>query len=210
MIVIFTYNRKDMLSKMLEHLKDFNPLVIDDGSNYEIDHFNKIRFGNGGKRQFWMRWDCALRECKHSKDDFFLFTPDDFENINMKEIKRLHDKFKGSPYVYNIINDGRDMSWNRIEPVQIDSETLKVGFTDGGFFCNRKALEKLSFEMRPISTRRFDIDPFCGSGIGHQLTFRFNRSGVAIYKPIKSLAYHGDHESMMHPELRKIEPLISK
>lgn len=210
MIIIFTYNRREMLEKMTEHLECFNPLVIDDGSNYKILHKNTVRFAHGGKQQYWKRWDFALRECKISKDDFFMFTPDDYENIDMKKIMDIHRKFKHKPYVYNIVNDGRDSSWNKITPIEIDEETLKVGFTDCGFFCNRKALEKLNFEINPISQKRFELDPFCGSGVGHQLTFRFNRAGVGIYKPKKSLAFHGDHESVMHPELRKKQPLTSK
>jgi hypothetical protein len=31
-----------------------------------------------------------------------------------------------------------------------------------------------------------------------------------MYTPKKSLAFHGDHESKMHPEERKKNPLISK
>ena len=30
-----------------------------------------------------------------------------------------------------------------------------------------------------------------------------------MYKPVKSLTYHGDHESKMHPEERKQNPLKS-
>jgi len=126
------------------------------------------------------------------------------------KIKEIHEQHKSHPYVYNIVNDGRDCSWNKIQPVQIDNETYKVGFTDCGFFCNRKVLELLAFKINPIPESRFFHNEFASSGVGEQLTRRLNALKIGIYKPIKSLAFHGDHESVMHKELRKKQPIISK
>jgi len=47
------------------------------------------------------------------------------------------------------------------------------------------------------------------SGVGMMLSKRMHAAGVKIYKPKKSLAYHGNHESKMHGEHRTNTPLKS-
>ena len=48
------------------------------------------------------------------------------------------------------------------------------------------------------------------SGVGYQLSRRLIQLDIPMYKPIKSLAKHGGHESIMHTEERKLNPLKSK
>lgn len=55
--------------------------------------------------------------------------------------------------------------------------------------------------LKPIPNR--------GSFVGEQLTRRLVNLKVPIFTPIKSFAYHGDHESLMNPEVRKIHKIIS-
>jgi len=47
------------------------------------------------------------------------------------------------------------------------------------------------------------------SGVGRQLSIRLRDLKIPIFTPIKSFAYHGDHESLMNPEVRKIHKIIS-
>ena len=63
--------------------------------------------------------------------------------------------------------------------------------------------------MIDIPKSRFNIKDI-SSGVGQYLTFAFNKAKVKMFTPIKSLAYHGDHESLMHKEERIKKPLISK
>lgn len=210
MIVVFSYNRLEMLKQVVSELKNEDFIVLDDGSEFDIDSLDcdYMRFEHVGKEGFWRTWNLALELCKESNDDFFMFTPDDFINIDLKRIKKLHNQFKSNPYIYNTINDGREQNFIHTPVVQVDKETIDVGFNDCGFFCNRAALEMLEFKMIPIPLTRFNQSGI-SSGVGQQLTMRLHKAGVPMYKPFKSLAYHGEHESVMHKEERKQNPLIS-
>lgn len=210
MIIVFSYQREEMLKQVLNDLKGENVTILDDGSDFKIDHPNVIRFKNGGKEKFWEKWFVAFKIAEGSDDDLFVFMPSDFLDIDLKRIRQKHEQMKDKPYVYNIINDGRDWCWLPFKAKQIDEDTIQVGFTDCGFFCNRSALERIDFKMREIDNRRFKTRTDISSGVGQYLTTEFTRRKVPMYKPVKSLAYHGDHPSVMHPDLRIKNPLISK
>ena len=209
MTFIFNYEREEMFKEVLEHLKHLNPVVLDDGSSYFIDYPNVIKFKNGGKKEFWRKWFVAFELAKASDDDFFLFMPNDFLDLDLDLVQKLHKKYKNKPYLCNIINDGREWCWIQKPAEPVDQYVRKVYFTDCGFFCNREALERIEFTIDPVNPKRFKYRDI-SSGVGQQLTFKFNRNGVKMYLPIKSLAKHGDHESTMHGEERKKTPLISK
>lgn len=192
---VFTYDRPQMLESVLKTLgdKEITPIVKNDG----------VDFPHRGKEGFWKTWDEVLAECT-TEADIFLFMPDDFLNLDIDRLIDLHEQFKDKPYIYNIINDGRKKMWTSIEPKDMDEHTELCGFTDGGFFCNIQALIKIGFFMDDCSEYTQG-----SSGVGLSLTYRANRFGVPCYRPFKSLAYHGDHESKMHPQERVKNPLIS-
>jgi hypothetical protein len=207
MIFVFSYDREEMLSEVVKPLgRHF--LVLDDGSSFEFD--NMVKFPHEGKAGFWKRWAFAFKTAEATNDDLFIFMPDDFQHLQVDKIKQLHDLHKHEPYAYNIINDGRLSCWFPFTPKKLNDNTIQVGFVDCGFFCNRAALQKLEFRINAIDPKRFKTRKNISSGVGQQLTNRFNRHGVKMFIPVKSLAYHGDHESKMHGEERKKTPLISK
>lgn len=210
---ITTYDREEMLTKTVKHLNSFGiiPTIKDDGSDYPIKLPQYFRHKHRGKKRYWETWFEMFNQCRASSAELFLFMPDDFEDLCVNDMIRLHNKYKSEPYVYNIINDGRLYEWNRILPSPVNMETIRVGFTDCGFFCNREALESIDFTILAVNLKRWEIyGEQCSSGVGQQLTQRFNQNRVAIYKPVLSLAYHGDHVSKMHEEERKRNPLISR
>lgn len=209
MTFIFNYEREDMFKQILSQLSHMKPVVLDDGSSYFIDYPNTIRFKNGGKEKFWEKWFVAFRIAEGSKDDFFLFMPNDFLDLDLDRMRMIHEQLNDEPYVYNIINDGRDSCWIPFKGVHINDETIQVGFTDCGFFCNRKALEAINFQIDPVDKRRFERRDI-SSGVGQQLTMKFTRQGVPMYKPLKSLAEHGNHPSVMHGKHRDKVKLISR
>ena len=207
MIFVFSYDREEMLSKVVKPLgRHF--LVLDDGSSFEFE--NMVKFPHEGKVGFWKKWSFAFKTAEATNDELFIFMPDDFEHLQVDKIKQLHEQHKHEPYVYNIINDGRDSCWMPFKAIQTNDNTIQVGFTDCGFFCNREALKKLEFRIDPIDPKRFTLKKNISSGVGQQLTNRFTRHKVKMFKPVRSLAFHGDHESKMHEEERKLNPLISR
>lgn len=210
---IFSYERENMLKALVEEIKAFSSVnisykIIDDGSSFTFpDNFHQ--FEHGGKEKFYQLWSYALSGLQNAPFDLFLFLPSDVSNVDFDRIIELHNQFKDKPYAYNLINDGRTKCWNLIEPKQIDEHTLKVGFTDCGFFCNKQLLNKIGYYVDPINPARF-VNPAISSGVGQQLTQRMNKAKCDIYLPVKSLVYHGSHPSVMHPQERIKTPLISK
>jgi hypothetical protein len=63
--------------------------------------------------------------------------------------------------------------------------------------------------MPPVDQVRFD-DPEASSQVGMYQSTQFFINFVPMFIPKKSLVKHGDHPSMMHPELRKKIPLINQ
>ena len=199
---LFTYDRPKMLKERLQELNDkgIRPIVLNDG----------VTFPHRGKRNFWKTWHEVLQDAEKNEADIYLFMPDDFENLDVERIKDLHEEYKAKPYVYNLINDGREKCWTGIEPKKWTDNTELIGFTDGAFFCNRQAFERIGFYMKDPKEKHFKRGENISSGIGMMLTLRLNYRKVLVFRPYKSLAYHGNHESKMHPEERKNNPLISK
>lgn len=203
---IFTFDREDMLNEQVKHLNEYgiSPIILDDGSTYETNLPRYKRHEHRGIDGFWKTWNEALSMCKNSEAELFLFMPDDFEGLNVKRMFDFHDKFKHTPYAFNIINDGRDnVMGTGVMEVEYEDYTM-CGWVDCGFFCNKLALDRIGYEMKQ------PFKPPTSSGVGRELSFRFLLNKVVMYRPTKSLAYHGEHESKMHPQERIINPLISK
>lgn len=230
MITIFTYDRQPMLQRLCAEIeaypifKNEDVTIIDDGTPLGKEclrtpsHWYYIDFPHSGKVGFWERWSYALQQCYGSDDDFFMFMPDDYSHVdferiihNWKILKLRHSgkMYKPLPFVCNIVNDGRGPNWTKFKEQPYSENLTRIDWTDCGFFCNRAALEAIGFHMFPIPASRFKRKNI-SSGVGQQLTQRFNAARVPIYRPIKSFAFHGDHPSMMHPEERLIHPLTSK
>lgn len=213
---ITTYNREEMLTELVDDLKQYaiEPTILDDGSSYKTNLKNYLRHKHRGKKGFWKTWDHILKDCKQEDyytwtSTLYLFLPDDIKDINIRELIRLHHTLKDKPYCYNIINDGREKNWTGIAQRQIDESTIMCGYVDCGFFCNKEALDKIGYYVDEVPKSWFNKDSI-SSGVGYQLSKRFLKARVVMYKPVESLAYHGNHKSEMHPEERKKNPLISK
>jgi len=200
---ITTYDRPEMLTKAVGNLGRFGiiPTIKDDGSTYEHNLPQYFRHEHRGKEGFWMTWDEMLKDC-YMAGELFIFTVDDFQNLDVKKILELHEKYKDRPYAYNILNDGREGLFTGVVPCEVNGDIM-CGFVDCGFFCNYEALAKIGFGMERTDVKEDS------SGVGRNLSMRFLRAKVLMYKPIKSLATHGTHESKMHPIERLKNPLKS-
>lgn len=210
--VIFSYNRPNLLIEAIKPLNGWcsDYIILDDCSPYKLEGVNVVQNDfRLGKEGFWMQFDKAFKWAKESDCEYFVFMPDDFIGLDTKRIDDLINELEET-YAFNLIFDGRINQWIPLDPIfNKELDIIEVGYCDGGFFCSRKVLEMLSFEMLPIDANWFSR-PNKSSGIGRQLTFRMRELNIKLYCPHKSLAYHGDHESMMNPKERLINPLISK
>ena len=212
MIIIFSYNRPEMLSRLIEECPE-RPIVIDDGSDFDampfVNRCDFYRLNHKGREGFWANWDYALKICQASDDDYFTFLADDFHSVQWDVLKIFK---REEPFAYNLLNDGRTECFIASKPVDKEFHgipSIQVAFVDCGYHCNRSALEVLKFTMPPVDPVRFE-NPDMSSGVGAYQSTQFFINLVPMFIPKKSLVKHGDHPSMMHPELRKKNPLISQ
>ena len=198
---ITAYNRPKMLASVIDtlHANGIVPKVYEDGVTHPFR----------GKEGYWQTWDEILKDAEKHEADLYLFIQDDVLNVDIDKIKDIHNQLNSQPYVHHIINDGRHECWLKFQKQKPIDGMEKVGFTDCIFFCNRGALEVTKWRIKQPPLSRWK-HPGISSGVGQQLTTIFTNYKISMYKPVESLGYHGDHESEMHPEERKKNPLTSK
>ena len=206
---IFTYKRYENLMRNVRRLKScgIDPIVVVDEIGARIPHDQVWEHEHRGKRGFWLTWQEMLSDCKNHKADIYLFMPDDFDEFNAFKMIESHNKHKDKPYAYNIVNDGRGACWTGIEPKKVSNRDIEVGYIDCGFFCNRKALQAIKFGIQKPHEKF--MNKGMSSGVGSALSQAFLKAKVKMYCPVSSYAVHGNHESVMHPDERKDNPLKS-
>jgi len=218
-IVIFTYNREEMLNSLLQELQAYPVTIIDDGSEWTKEggaivcqDSQLLRTNHEGKKGFWKKWLIAHQLCLGSNEDWFLFLPDDFQRIDMEQIEKFTKMgWEEELFALNISNSGRNQCWGLFSTgakdfYQDEYKFTEYGFTDCSFLTNRHTLEKITID--PVGGNWFK-DSGRSSGVGHQTTMKFRELGVKMLHSIPSLAYHGAHDSVMHYEHRKETPRTS-
>jgi hypothetical protein len=160
-IFIFSFNREEMLKKVVESVKDYNYFIIDDGSTFDWrwDDARFWKLTHQGKEQWHLNWDLVFRNIKSQfmTDELFVFTPDDFLDLNIAKIFELHEKYKDKPYVYNIVRDHRDYCWNHKPVIDIDSETQQIGFVVSS--ATVKYWKCWNLKLTPLTPRDFATSP---------------------------------------------------
>jgi len=206
-----------MLNAVISHIESFvspesslDYHVIDDGSDFDVGYVvpsDKLtQFKHGGKKMFWTKFHYAFNLCQNSIHKSFVFMPDDFLELNIPLLQRVALLWNRKMFCLNLINDGREFCWGKYPNLtsgylHFEGVQLKeIGFCDCGFITNDETISGMVIEEIPKSW--FDRKDK-SSGVGYQLTTKFRQRRVPMLKPIKSLAFHGDHESVMHPEGRK-------
>lgn len=190
-----------MLNRLLKELDGFDVSIIDDPETF-------------GKRNFWKRYKQAFEICLESEYDWFLFLPDDVRNIRLDIMTKWMERTGTSTRVLNLINDGRTHCWGKLSRTAPDIEIDGVTFTDRSFYdcgglINRATLSLVDID--PVKDSWFEKHgENISSGVGFQLTGKFRRKYIPMYVPSISLAYHGEHESIMHPNERTKNKLVSK
>lgn len=208
-IFIFTFNRPEMLANSIRELAEFgNVTVIDDGSTITPTHNPTYSFPNGGKKEFWHRYNFAFNLTKKSDADYFLFVPDDFSLYDLERIKRqVHSFRRNNKWVLNVMRDKRDECWVRGAPVYINEEIRCVKFCDCGFLTTKKVMRLLEHKILPVPPEWHERAT--SSGVGAQLSNRMKKLRIPIFQPLKSYVHHGEHDSVMHYLERKKYPLNS-
>ena len=223
LFVVFSYNRERMLLDLRYELDKQNLLIIDDGSewlNKDLSPCNLcnersqiIRTIHEGKQGFWKKWLLARQIALGTDHDYFVFLPDDVSNVDIEAIQEITKQgWTDNLFALNLCNTGERYRWGKHREIQEDFELAgrtwqQCDYVDGAFITNRATLT--AFDIEPVPKLWFDR-PDKSSGVGYQMTMKLRAIGCPMMLPSKSLAYHGDHESVMHKNHRLITPLISK
>jgi len=225
LFVITTYNRESMLMSLIEELAGREVLIIDDGSEWSngfdwmhgfrfdpVTQIQYIRTNHEGKCGFWKKWLIAQQIALGTRHEHFVFLPDDITGLDLETIDMIQAQEWDSLFAFNLMNEGERFRWGEKltgQPdVIINGKTFReCCYVDGCFITNRYTLE--AFEVEPVSKSWFNRGDI-SSGVGYQITKKLTALGCPMLKPIETLAYHGDHDSVMHREHRKQNPLITK
>jgi glycosyltransferase involved in cell wall biosynthesis len=224
-IGITTYNRPSMLMRLIEDIdkygKGFDVVikVIDDGSSETytrvIEHLRKgkhqfIKQQHRGKKGYWRTINTLYAQMMMVKFDYFYFFPDDF--------RLAPDYFKRSIDYWNMIDDasliglntmntGRvNPGWTRFQPEdRIYGGVLftKNQWLDCHLMCTPKYFDAMHWRV-PNAEKWI----FGSSGVGALTSQYLHKFGHSMYV-CPNLIAHGDHDSVMHPDERRKNPLIS-
>lgn len=199
MIFITSYQRPEMLLRLLKELQGENITVIDDGSDYDPAEHEKycdyIRHKHKGKKDFFRIWQRMFLIARKTNDDEIIFLQDDLTNIDLQGLRKSTPTGK---YAFNLMNIGPDRKWTA------------AGYVDCIFATNRETLGAINWRVPAVSPKRWNNNPNMSSGVGQYLSMMLYLKNIPMIIPNRNYASHGSHESKMHPGERNINPLTAE
>lgn len=226
LVVVFSYNRPDMLRSLTHEVINFEKdlLIVDDGSEWSKDNYyclkidrdypvDIIRTIHEGKQGFWKKWLLARQIALGTDHDYFMFLPDDVSNVDIKAVNKIISQgWDDRLFAMNLCNTGELYRWGKGREFQEDFALAgrhwkQCDYVDGCFITNRETLQAIDID--PVPKEWFDR-PEKSSGVGYQMTMKLRALNCPMMLPDKSIVHHGDHDSVMHPEHRKEVKLISR
>lgn len=235
-IFITTYNRPEMLADLLGDIRkesrglDIHLVIINDHSpadyrpveQYLEEHFKgRYRYlvnpVNQGKKNYWKTVDKGYNLIADIRYDYFFQIADD--------MRLVAGFFRKAMRAWDIISDKRkaclnisvDYSrlmrpfWTSYHPHPVsfgNHEYIRTGWTDLCLVSAGEYLDALNYTVSPVDPR-WSGNKELSSGVGMQISRRLIGSGFSIYSLKRSLVISDDHPSVMHPELRKEQKLIT-
>ena len=231
-VVINTFERPEMLSELLQDIKLYSKdlnikvKVYDDCSTknytqvtkYLKENFSNVYFRfaeNHGKVNYWKLNDFIFKGLKHESFRYVIQLPDDvrlkpdFFHRAIRYKESLNEKCNVLNLVICEVHRNY-MRWGVIpEKVTVEGvEFIISNWVDMLYIADRKFFEMLNFEIKRIEQNKF-LRPISTSNVGRQISKRIVDKSGTIYQLWESLATSGDHKSVMNPQLREIEKMIS-
>lgn len=221
-IVITTYNRPDMLRRLISQIEDqkntfkIKFVVIDDGSSQKYELTKNVTllqyFPNMGKKNFWKIIDTSFKYIKNINSKYYIYIQDDVEIIDnffnelVTKYENILDKTK---VCLSFLTDHRTNSsnWTNYNPRE-RGDVIKTQWVELHFICEKTFFEDLNYEINPIPKDRWDKNPNLSSGVGWQMSQRLHRLNKGMYHTKNTFVTHGNHESQMNKIERKINKLV--
>lgn len=209
---ITSYNREESLKRIVsEHIKhNIDFIIVDDGSyfinNEYWEQFNIMKYDRYGKIKHIHKFNDIFEHFNNSNYDSIIVLPDDVYNVDFDYIKMIAEVNKNEEYIFNLLTDHRKTCWNTIQPIYLEQNIERVYFTDCIFLTNKKTIS--FFNNMTLPKKWFDTENK-SSGVGYTMSKIANINDIAIYRRVTSICTHSDEISVMHPEERKNNPLLS-
>jgi len=236
-VLITTHNRAEMLLKLLhdiERLKqelNITVFILADGPQTGYDAVWKF----ASAKKEWIVADSYPEHCGKifyftlvtrlyrmvqnihwsNPFDYFIQVPDDvslgadFFNEAVAQFKAIKDPNK---ICLNLLNDGREQpNWTGVQHQDIAYNGytyVKTQWVDMCYIADSVFFNCLGWEVLPIPVS-WSGDTKKSSGVGLQISRRLFAMGKNMYLTSHSLVGHGAHDSQMHPNHRKLVPLIA-
>lgn len=220
--IVVTYNRPgpclDLLEDIARETKGRKVTVsVYDDHSYE-DYSKVTAFveeqgwkwhsfpENHGKKQFWKLMTSVLQAQKRRKGEWF-FLQDDlrlcegFMEKTYATWNALEDPNKGTLLLLRDKARLNAASWTGL-PVVPGEHADNVGWVDCIFFCTKRALSAIKYQIPKVPPARWDRNPSYSSGVGSYLSRTFKSAKIGMYRPHESLVIHLPVKSQMHPEHR--------
>ena len=226
-ILITTYNRSEMLIKLLNNIKQYDNnvflYVIDDFSNvykdvkeYLIENYkDKYKYirntENKGREGYWQTITTLYQELKKDIDsyNYIIQVPDDILLID-DFFEKIITLFKGincTPLnIFNDYNRFDKQGWNN-EIVKEHDNYFSGKYIDMAFISDRELFDIIDYQI-PNQDKWTNISNK-SSGVGRYMTLKLAKSCKKIYQVKHSHIIHDNHVSVMHREHRVTTPLIS-
>lgn len=227
-VAIPTFNRKDFIVRLVQQLdlaaKYFNVLVFifDDGSSTPVEKYffnpknlldvKVYRYENHGKKKYWSLVNKILDRLSSITADYYFYLGDDLEvgpNFFSDAIFQWESIADEKKISLNLLRDQRTQSWTNFERIEKKFAGFSVFQTQWLDMIMMFDKKLVSHRLDAIPLSRWDKNPLLSSGVGAQLSSRFHSMGYGMYQVKSSLVFHGDHDSQMNPEERKINPLLA-
>ena len=217
-ILITAYQRQGMLNKLLAQLGGYSVTVFDDASTPALmvpEGVKVIRARvNHGKQGYW-RWINVLLAEARTKGGDVMVLPDDVTFIKggldrtVELFADIKEQCPDHGACFNPLRDNRKVNWTGFVRERFDKYLDSAGWCDGLFICNQQFLQ-LFRNIPPVDPIRWQIKKGKGSGAWEYVSRVAYRHKALFFQARKSLVIHGEHESVMHTEHRKQNPIKNR
>lgn len=214
-VIIPTYNRAELLNKVLQDIKREIPFakvfVFNDGSEqaYNVPEWVQYRkmMEHCGKRKFWKLVTYMFKSIKIENFDYVFFLPDDvrlkkgffktcltaYEEIKAKD-KRLICLSTG-----HANNRATTACWTGYKPQLISGTvlTLRTQWNDLCFMCEREFFDLLDWRIEAMPLSRWEGNPKRSSGVGKYISVNLHKMGRTMYHIAKTQVVFSNHNQSM-------------
>lgn len=231
-VIINTYKRHAMLERLLSEIAlcslgyivdvfvqddggDLPPIDVAMPENVKLS-IRRHRY-NKGKAGYWQLVNYAFSRLRLAKYDYVVMLPDDvtlakdFFTQAISKWERIADPKKICLSL--LLDKGREgkRCWTNEQPRVVlfgEQKYWKTQWNDLCFIAGPKFISALGGRIKNIPASASSQNGK-SSGVGKQVTARLNAKGFSLYHVTETLVFHGDHESVMHKEFRKTNPIIT-